>query len=113
MDVRPPEPPLLTIVGDFAIGIGEKDCWGKGCGTEATRLILDYGFNALGLHNIRLTVHGANERAIRAYSRAGFRVIGRRREVVMRGGRRDDLVYMDCLATEFESPVLHRLMLGE
>lgn len=25
---------------DFSIGIGEKDSWGKGYGTEATRLIL-------------------------------------------------------------------------
>ena len=49
----------------------------------------------------------------RAYSRAGFRVIGRRHEVVARGGRLHDLMYMDCLATEFESPALHRLMLGE
>jgi diamine N-acetyltransferase len=96
----------------FAIAIGEKDCWSKGYGTEATRLMLDYGFNALGLHNIMLEVHSNNERGLRAYRRAGFREIGRRREAFERGGRLHDIVYMDCLASEFESPVLRRQMLG-
>jgi RimJ/RimL family protein N-acetyltransferase len=97
----------------FAIAIGEKDFWGKGYGTEATKLVLDYGFHALGLHNIMLTVHSYNTRGIRAYVRAGFREIGRRREVINRGGRLHDLLYMDCLATEFKSPVLQRLLLDE
>jgi RimJ/RimL family protein N-acetyltransferase len=39
---------------DFGICIGEKDCWGKGYGTETTILMLDYGFTILGLHNILL-----------------------------------------------------------
>ncbi|MGH2585745.1 MAG: GNAT family N-acetyltransferase [Dehalococcoidia bacterium] len=97
---------------DFGILIGEKDCWGKGYGTETTRLLLDYGFTALGLHNILLTTQSFNERAIRAYRRAGFREFGRRREAHWLGGHAYDVVYMDCLATEFESPVLHRLLPG-
>ena len=40
----------------FGIMIGEADCRGKGYGTEATRLLLDYAFKALGLHNVMLTV---------------------------------------------------------
>jgi RimJ/RimL family protein N-acetyltransferase len=97
----------------FAIAIGEKECWGRGYGTEVTQLMLDYGFNVLGLHNIMLTVFSINRRGIRAYLRAGFREIGRRREAVERGGQLLDIVYMDCLATEFESPVLQRLMREE
>ncbi len=88
------------------------DTRGKGYGTESTRLMLDYGFNALGLHNIMLEVYSNNERGIHAYRRAGFREIGRRREVFERGGRLHDVVYMDCLATEFESPFLRRQMLN-
>ncbi len=98
---------------EFAILIGEKDCWGKGYGTEATALTLDYGFTALGLHNIWLRVYAYNERTIRAYTRAGFRVIGRQREAHRLAGRAYDVVFMDCLATEFESPVLRRLALPE
>lgn len=71
---------------------------------------MDYGFNALGLHNILLTVHSYNERGRRAYRRAGFREIGRRREVIDRGGRLHDLVYMDCLATEFQGSVVRSLL---
>jgi diamine N-acetyltransferase len=95
---------------DFHIAIGEKECWGKGYGTEATALMLDYGFTALGLHNIQLSVWSYNERAIRAYTRAGFREIGRRREAHRLGGQAHDVVLMDCLASEFESPVLRRLL---
>ena len=95
---------------EFGIAIGEKDCWGKGYGTETARLMLDYGFTALGLHNIMLTVYSFNERGIRAYHRAGFREIGRRRQAHRIGSRAFDVVYMDCLATEFQSPVLHRLL---
>src|SRR5207249_11348246 len=94
----------------FAIGIGEEACRGKGYGTEATILTLDYGFTALGLHNIRLSVHACNERAIRAYARAGFRPIGRRREAVRLGSQVFDSLQMDCLVTEFESPSLRRLL---
>ena len=95
---------------EFGIMIGEKDCWGKGYGTEATGLMLDYAFTALGLHNVMLRVYSYNERGIRAYTKAGFRIIGRRREAQRFGGRAYDVVYMDCLATDFQSPVLGRLV---
>ncbi len=71
--------------------------------------MLDYGFSGLGLHNILLTVFSQNERGLRAYTRAGFRVIGRRREAYRRAGRAYDVVYMDCLATEFTSPGLDQI----
>jgi RimJ/RimL family protein N-acetyltransferase len=63
--------------------------------------MLDYAFNVLGLHSVRLAVFSFNERAQRAYERAGFRVIGRWREAKRLGGRAYDVVYMDCLAREF------------
>jgi diamine N-acetyltransferase len=85
----------------YTIWIGEKECWGKGYGTEATILTLDYGFTALGLHNIWLDVVSCNERGLRAYERAGFRLVGRRREAYRLGGKAYDRVYMECLAMEF------------
>jgi diamine N-acetyltransferase len=95
---------------EFGIMIGEKDCWGKGYGTEATVLMLDYGFNGLGLHNIMLRVYSYNERAHHAYARAGFREIGRRREAIRLAGHAYDDIYMDCLATEFQGPILRHLL---
>ena len=94
----------------YGILIGEKDCWGQGYGTEATRLVLDYAFTGLGLHSVWLWAHASNERGLRAYRRAGFREIGRRREAHRRGDTFEDLVLMDCLTTEFHSPVLGHLL---
>ena len=74
--------------------------------------MLDYGFTGLGLHNIWLSVFAHNEGGIRAYNRAGFREIGRRREARKIGGKFMDVIYMDCLATEFRSPVLREIIRG-
>jgi RimJ/RimL family protein N-acetyltransferase len=100
----------VNRAAEFDIRIGEKDCWGRGYGTETTRLVLDYGFTALGLHNIHLRVLSYNERAIRAYTRAGFKLAGRLREAWRLGNRAYDLIYMDCLATEFQGSVLRSLL---
>jgi RimJ/RimL family protein N-acetyltransferase len=72
--------------------------------------MLDYAFTILGLHNVMLTVDSYNERGIRAYTRAGFKVIGRRRESHRLGDRPFDVILMDCLASEFESPLLANLL---
>jgi RimJ/RimL family protein N-acetyltransferase len=88
---------------EFGIGLFEKSCWNKGYGTETTRKMLEYGFGQLGLHGVHLTVFAANERASRAYARAGFKPAGRMREAMFRDGRFHDLLRMDCLAREFET----------
>lgn len=91
---------------DFGILIGEGDMRGQGYGTEATRLMLDYAFTALGLRNVGLTVAEWNVAGQRAYARAGFKEFGRRRSCRWMGGRWWDDVHMDAIATEFVSPVL-------
>ena len=91
---------------ELGLMIGEKECWGQGYGTEAVRLMLDYGFHGQALHNILARVLSSNMRGFRALQRAGFQEFGRAREAVRFGGRSYDTIYMDCLSTEFESPVL-------
>ena len=93
----------------FVIFIGEPDGRGKGHGTEATRLMLDYAFTALGLHSVMLGVYEFNLAGRRAYEKAGFREIGRRRQCFLMGGRLWDEIYMDCLASDFASSVLSRV----
>lgn len=97
-------------IASFTIFIGEKEYWAKGYGTEATRLTLDYGFTVLGLHNIMLIVYSFNERGLRAYLRAGFTEIGRRRQAHRLAGKVSDVADKDCLATEFDSPVLRGVL---
>jgi len=89
---------------ELGLTIGEPDARGKGYGTEATRLVLDYAFTVLGVHNVWLDTAASNVAAIRAYARAGFKEIGRRRQARRRGDRREDVVLMDCLATDFVPP---------
>ncbi|MFO8060576.1 MAG: GNAT family protein [Bacillota bacterium] len=91
---------------ELGIMLGEKEHWGRGLGTEATQLMLDYGFTGLGLHCIQLRALACNARAIRCYEKAGFRMAGRIREFMRVGGQRFDYVMMDILASEFTSPVL-------
>ena len=93
----------------FGIIIGEPECRGKGYGTETTRLMLDYAFTALGLHNVMLIVFEFNGAGIKAYEKAGFKEFGRRRECRLMGGKLWDEIQMDCLSTEFESTVLRRI----
>lgn len=89
---------------EFGITIGEPECRGKGYGTEATRLVLDFAFAVLGVHNVWLDTKSNNVAAIAAYRRAGFKEIGRRREAHRFGAKTYDVVLMDCLATEFVPP---------
>ncbi len=90
----------------YGLMIGDPDARGRGYGTEATVLMLDYAFTALGLHSLYLTCYEFNLAGQRAYEKAGFKTIGRRRQCRWMGGRLWDELLMDCLATEFESPRL-------
>lgn len=57
----------------IGILIGEKDYWGKGIGTEAIELLVDYGFKDLKLREINLGVASQNKSAIRVYEKTGFK----------------------------------------
>lgn len=85
----------------FHITIGERDAWGHGYGTEAARLMLWLAFERIGLHRVGLTVFSFNERAIRSYEKAGFRVEGRMREAIARDERHWDEIQMGILRDEW------------
>ncbi len=90
----------------FGILIGEADARGRGYGTETAQLMLDYAFTALGFHSVMLSVDAFNLAGQAAYRKAGFKEFGRRRQSSFLNGVMHDIVYMDCLASEFTSPVL-------
>jgi RimJ/RimL family protein N-acetyltransferase len=94
---------------EFGIFVGQRR--GTGIGSGATRLALDWAFT-IGLRNVMLESYAFNEQAIRAYERAGFRVIGRRRDCVRALGRRWDAVLMDAMADDFDSALQARLNPG-
>jgi len=94
----------------LGIVIGEKACWNKGYGQDATKLLLDYGFNLLNLNNIMLGVFSFNERAVNCYRKVGFKEIGRRRQARIIGGKKFDVILMDILAEEFESVYMKKFL---
>jgi len=53
---------------------------GRGIGPEAIRLVARHLFDARGHHRITIDPAVANERAIRAYEKVGFRQVGVMRE---------------------------------
>lgn len=85
----------------LGIFIGDKEYRSKGYGTEAIRLILDFGFNYLNLNNIKLDLMEFNERALKCYKKCGFKECGRRRKCKFINGKYYDSIEMDILAEEF------------
>ena len=89
---------------EFGIALGERR--GRGLGTEATRLALDFAFHVLQLRNVLLDALAWNQAGLTAYERAGFRRVGVRRGGAMSRGRPTDLVLMDAVPEDFGPSVL-------
>ena len=65
-----------TESANFRIALRGPKWYGRGLGTEATRLIVDHGFSTVGLRRITLEVLAGNRRAQRVYEKSGFRRSG-------------------------------------
>ncbi len=91
-----------AMVATMFVGIGEAKSRRKGYGTEASRLICEYGFFFRNLHSIKVEVHAYNHAARRVYERLGFRMVGRIRGANLLNNRRYDEIVMDLLRSELE-----------
>ena len=83
-----------NMSAEFGIFIGETDCFGKGYGSEASQLILDYGFCVRSLHRIFLRVFSDNVRAIASYRKSGFTEEGIARDMIRQNGRYRSMQFM-------------------
>ena len=92
---------LPHSVGWVGLGIGERDFWSKGYGTEMMKLCLQYAFLELGLQRVSLGLHSYNPRALRSYEKAGFHMEGRTRQDVLHEGKRTDTLWMGILREEW------------
>lgn len=86
----------------LGIFIGDKDYRNSGYGTEAIKLLLEYGFRYLNLHSIRLDLLSINERAHKCYLKCGFKDTGKSREAIFLNGKYYDKLHMDILENEFD-----------
>ena len=56
--------------------IGEPEYWNRGIGTEYLKAVCEYLRDEKGTGAVLVDPHQENRRAIRAYEKAGFRIIG-------------------------------------
>jgi RimJ/RimL family protein N-acetyltransferase len=82
---------------ELQIRIGDASSRGQGLGTEAVRLLVEYGFGTLRLHRIALHVFATNLAAQRAYEKAGFVREGVLKDAAFVGGHFVDSVVMAIL----------------
>ena len=85
----------------LGICIGEPSARNKGYGTEVIKMLIKYGFEEIGLHNITLELNGDNHRAHRCYEKAGFKDCCREKESVWYNGHWADTITMQILEHEY------------
>ncbi|KQY82130.1 acetyltransferase [Paenibacillus sp. Root52] len=83
------------------IAIDNAEHQGKGYGSEAMLLLLDYGYGICNLHRIELEVYAFNERAIRTYEKLGFQREGISRDVLFYNHQYHDAIRMSMLEDEY------------
>ncbi|HEU5114552.1 MAG TPA: GNAT family protein [Candidatus Paceibacterota bacterium] len=72
--------------------IGEKSLWGKGYGSDAKMVLLNYAFNTLNLRKICSRVYDFNGRSLAYSKKCGYREEGRLRKHVFRDGNYYDVI---------------------
>jgi len=117
------ETPALAIELDGAV-VGLIQCWeeadpefrhagmdlfvaegwqGQGVGPEALHLLAGWLIRERGHHRLTIDPAAANEQAIRAYTKVGFRPVGVMRRYQRTGDDWEDGLLMDLLADELTS----------
>lgn len=87
---------------EYGIFIGEDSCRGKGIGSAAAKLALEYAFKELKMNRVFLRVFADNIGAIKSYENAGFKFEGKFRDDVIIDGTPYDIVFMAILKSEWE-----------
>jgi RimJ/RimL family protein N-acetyltransferase len=86
---------------EIAIIIGNKKYWNKGIGSEAYRLVIDYGFRTLNLNRLSSGQTITNKGMISVCEKNGMKKEGLLREVLYKNGKYLDAVVYSILAKEF------------
>lgn len=94
---------FINRKGTVGIFIGDENNRNKGYGQEVLNLLLDYGFNYLNFHNIKLDVFSFNDIAINAYKKVGFKECGIRHEAYRIRGIWYDEISMEILEDDYRN----------
>lgn len=105
------------VIGSVALGIDSRvhrraelgyilrrDRWGRGFGTEAASLVIDFAFERLAMHRVWAVCDPDNPASKRVLEKCGMRCEGRLRDdLLVHGVWRDSLLYA-VLASERHEP---------
>ena len=94
-------PDWVSRMMTFYIVLLDKSTWGKGFGSEATQLVVDYAFNMLNLNRVQLHVNSENEAAKAVYKKIGFQYEGNLRQAMYKNNRYYDFWLMSILSEEY------------
>jgi RimJ/RimL family protein N-acetyltransferase len=91
----------INQTAEFYIIIGDRAVWGQGYGTEATKLMIRYGFMELNLNRIQTQDMEENIGGWRADEKAGFQYEGTLRQAILRFGKYHDVRVYSLLRSEY------------
>ena len=89
-------------VADIGWLIGEKDAWGKGYGTEALKLVVDYCFRRLNLHKVFAGIAAPNLASKKMCEKVGFSLEATLRKEAYVNGEYCDVMYFGLLREEYK-----------
>ncbi|MFG3224156.1 GNAT family N-acetyltransferase [Kitasatospora sp. NPDC048194] len=97
----------LTVGGFRSAELGcvlRPEVWGRGYATEITELLCGFAFGPLGLHRLAARTDVDNPAAARVLTKLGFRLEGRIRHDVHKGGVWSDSHQYSLLVDEWPGP---------
>jgi len=87
---------------DLGLCIGEKDKWGKGYGTEVTKLLLEEAFEQLNLHKVGWWTFAENKASIALAKKLGFKEEGRLQDQVFFNNQFHDSIVLGLLKSQYD-----------
>jgi [ribosomal protein S5]-alanine N-acetyltransferase len=80
-----------------------RDHWGAGLATDASRLLLAFGFDHLGMHRIEATTHPDNVASIRVLEKLGMSSEGRMRDHLLVNGAWQESLLFSILESDWRA----------
>jgi len=81
--------------------IGNKEYWGKGHGTEAKMLLLNYAFNTLNIRKIHSSAISFNERSVKYQKKTGAVVEGVLKDQIYKNGKYYDQIMLSIFKEDW------------
>lgn len=79
------------------IFLGEEEAYGRGIGTEAAKLVLEYAFSTLKLHKLTARVLSYNQGSRKMHEKAGYKMESYLKDELFLDGKYEDLIFYGAI----------------